>query len=62
LLITLAGATVICAQRFRQALLFPNEPPPTELVIARWEYTARSKFNVTGWSHNYPNSIVILHR
>ena len=56
LLITLAGATVIFAQRFGRAFLFPNEPPPTELVIARWEYTARGKFNGTGWSHNFPNS------
>jgi len=56
LLITLAGATVIYAQRFGRAFLFPNEPPPTELVIARWEYTARGKFNGTGWSHNFPNS------
>src|SRR5262245_33447958 len=56
LLISLAGGTAIYAQRFRQGFLFSNEPPPTELVIARWEYTARGKFNGTGWSHNYPNS------
>ena len=56
LLIIVSGSTLIYGQRFRRALMFPNEPPPTELVIARWEYTARGKFNGTGWSHNYPNS------
>ena len=33
-----------------------NDPPATELVVARWEYTAMGKFGGTGWSHNYPTS------
>jgi hypothetical protein len=52
----LAGATLLFAQRFRQPLIFSNSAPPTELVVARWEYTARGKFNGTGWSHNFPSS------
>src|SRR5262249_59063833 len=46
----------IHAQRFRRGFFFSNEPPSTELVVARWEYTARGKFGGTGWSHNYPSS------
>jgi Domain of unknown function (DUF4159) len=56
LLLIMAGTTLIYGQRFRRALLVPNEPPPTELIVARWEYTARGKFNGMGWSHNYPSS------
>jgi len=52
----LVGATVMHAQRFRQRFFFPNEAPPTEVVIARWQYTAFGKFGGTGWSHNYPSS------
>jgi len=55
-LFVLAGATLIFGQRFRRPFLFPSEPPPTELVVARWEYTAFGKFGGTGWSHNYPSS------
>src|SRR5262245_11866001 len=44
------------AQRFRQRFFFPNEAPPTEVVIARWQYTAFGKYGGTGWSHNYPSS------
>src|SRR5690348_13444630 len=55
-LLLLAGATFLYPQRFRRIFMFPNEPPPTELVVARWEYTAMGKFNGTGWSHNYPSS------
>src|SRR5437667_9204100 len=33
-----------------------NEPPPTELVVARWQYSAYGKFGGTGWSHNWPTS------
>src|SRR3954468_24204953 len=55
-LVILAGATLLYAQRYRQPLSFSNNAPPTELVVARWEYTARGKFNGTGWSHNYPSS------
>jgi uncharacterized protein DUF4159 len=56
LLVLVGGATLIYAQRYRRFLIFPNDPPPTELVVARWEYTARGKYGGTGWSHNYPSS------
>ena len=56
LLVILAGAALLHGQRFRRAFVSPNEPPPTELVVARWEYSAMGKFGGTGWSHNYPSS------
>ncbi len=55
-LLLAATVSVLYAQRFRRLFIYPNEPPPTELVVARWEYTAMGKFNGTGWSHNYPSS------
>jgi len=33
-----------------------NEPPATELIIARWRYGTNGRFGHMGWSHNYPNS------
>jgi hypothetical protein len=56
LLFLCAGAVMTYGQRFRRPLVFDNEPPPTELIVARWQYTARGKFGGTGWSHNYPSS------
>ena len=55
-LLLLAGATLIYAQRRRLILPFFEKPPSTELVVARWEYTAHGKFGGTGWSHNYPTA------
>src|SRR5205085_5050299 len=57
----LAGALVAYGQRFGAFGRFgrrveTHEPPPTELVVARWSYRAMGKFGGTGWSHNYPSS------
>jgi hypothetical protein len=52
----LACATFVYGQRFRRGFYFSNDPPATELVVARWQYTARGKFGGTGWAHNYPSS------
>src|SRR5262245_57204725 len=54
--VLLLTATLIGSQRYRQRFIYENDPPPTELVVARWEYTAMGKFGGTGWSHNYPSS------
>ncbi len=51
----LGSVGFVYGQRFR-GFFFQNEPPPTELVVARWKYTAWGKFGGTGWSHNYPSS------
>src|SRR5262249_21982984 len=55
ILLIALGAAFVYGQRFRD-FFFQNEPPPTELVVARWKYTAFGKFGGTGWSHNYPSS------
>src|SRR2546428_13660485 len=51
----LGSAALVYGQRFR-GFFFQNEPPTTELVVARWKYTAWGKFGGTGWAHNYPSS------
>ena len=56
LILLAAGATWMYGQRFRSVPIFQAAPPPTELVVARWEYTAHGKFGGRGWSHNYPSS------
>jgi uncharacterized protein DUF4159 len=57
LLIIPAAGTLLYAQFGRRFFVdLDHQPPQTELVVARWEYTARGKFNGTGWSHNYPSS------
>jgi hypothetical protein len=55
-LLLITGASLTYAQRSRRMFFYANDPPPTELVVARWQYTAMGKFNGTGWSHNYPSS------
>ena len=54
--IILAVSPFVYGQRFRQFFIPQHNTPPTELVIARWEYNAMGKFGGTGWSHNYPSS------
>ena len=33
-----------------------NNPPPTELVVARWHFGTNGRIGHMGWSHNYPSS------
>ena len=33
-----------------------NNPPPTELVIARWKFGTNGRIGNTGWTHNYPDA------
>lgn len=50
-------ATGASAQRFgRRMPPTQNDPPPTELVVARWRYGTNGWFGHMGWSHNYPSS------
>src|SRR2546422_4324058 len=51
----LGSAALVYGQRFR-GFFFQNEPPTTELVVARWKYTAWGKFGGTGGAPNYPSS------
>ena len=52
----LSGAVLVYGQRLRGFRIVQDDPPPTELIIARWQYRAVGKFGGTGWSHNYPSS------
>ena len=36
--------------------LTQNDPPATELIVARWRYGTNGWFRHLGWSHNYPYS------
>jgi hypothetical protein len=57
-ILTAAIAGIVIAQRFRAEDSFfgyrsqKNEPPPTEFVFARWEYSSGND----GWSHDYPDA------
>ena len=33
-----------------------NDPPKTELVVARWRFGTNGRIGHRGWSHNYPQS------
>jgi hypothetical protein len=55
--VVLFTAAFAYGQRFRFGFrVANNDPPPTELIVARWAYTAYGKFGGTGWSHNWPTS------
>lgn len=51
-------AAVVYAQNFgsRRGRMMQNEPPNTELVVARWHFGTNGNIGHRGWSHNYPNS------
>ncbi len=33
-----------------------NEPPNTEVVLARWRFGHNGRFGGSGWGHNYPSA------
>lgn len=40
----------------RRIVIQQNDPPPTELVVARWRFNTNGRIGHTGWTHNYPYS------
>ncbi len=56
LLILALMVTAAHGQRFRFRPLPQNEPPATELVVARWRFGTNGMIGNMGWSHNYPES------
>lgn len=57
LLSTLLAAQLVQAQGFgRRYRIEDNDPPPTEVVIARWRFGTNGLIGHMGWSHNYPDS------
>ena len=54
-----AGAALVHGEQFRgfgRFFIEQNDPPPTELVIARWHFGTNGRIGHMGWSHNYPYS------
>lgn len=49
-------ASASYAQGFRRFRITQNEPPATELVVARWHFGTNGNIGHFGWSHNYPSS------
>lgn len=41
---------------FRGRPVLQNEPPRTELIVARWRFGTNGSIGHMGWSHNYPES------
>jgi hypothetical protein len=39
-----------------------NDPPPTELIIARWRFGTNGRIGHMGWSHNYPDAEMHLNQ
>lgn len=57
LTITLLGVTSVYSQGYwGKRTITQNDPPATELVVARWKYGTNGWFRHLGWSHNYPYS------
>src|SRR5690606_38017769 len=53
----LGAASLAAAQGFgRRFYLEQNDPPATELVVARWRFSTNGAIGHTGWAHNYPSS------
>ena len=44
------------AQFGRRFRIEQNDPPATELIVARWRFGTNGLIGHMGWSHNYPYS------
>ena len=61
--LVLGFAAVIHAQfGFFRGMISQNDPPPTELVIARWKFGTNGRIGHMGWSHNYPDAEMHLNQ
>jgi hypothetical protein len=54
--------TAAYGQGFRRFFIPDNDPPPTELIMARWKFGTNGLIGHTGWSHNYPTSEMHLNQ
>jgi hypothetical protein len=55
-LLTLMNSSLVYSQGWRQRVITDNQPPPSELVVARLHFGTNGRIGHFGWSHNYPNS------
>lgn len=58
LLLCVVISTSLLAQRFGGGrwVTEQNDPPNTEIVMARWRFNHNGWFGGYGWAHNYPSS------
>ena len=56
LLITFLVTTSAQAQFGRRYRIEQNNPPATEVIVARWHFGTNGAIGHFGWSHNYPSS------
>lgn len=59
--LVLVLATIHQAQR-GFSFITQNEPPETELIIARWRFGTNGRIGHMGWSHNYPDAEIHLNQ
>lgn len=52
-LLTVTDAHAQFGRRWR---IEQNNPPATELIVARWRFGTNGAIGHMGWAHNYPNS------
>ena len=52
----LLATTDAHAQFGRRWQIEQNNPPATELIVARWRFGTNGAIGHMGWAHNYPNS------
>lgn len=64
LVFLLAGTTAIAqfGRRGGRQSIPQNDPPPTELVVARLRFGTNGSIGDMGWSHNYPNAEMHLNQ
>jgi hypothetical protein len=43
-------------------LIVQNNPPPTELIVARLRYGNNGRIGGMGWAHNYPDAEMNLNQ
>jgi hypothetical protein len=55
IVLVLAGTAYSQGYRGRYRI-YQNDPPKTELVVARWRFGTNGLIGHRGWSHNYPES------
>jgi len=56
ILLLLMVAADTSAQRSSRWNTEQNQPPPSEVVVARWTFGHNGWFGGYGWAHNYPTS------
>ena len=56
ILVSLLLTSITYAQWDSRYRIEQNNPPATELIVARWHFGTNGNIGHLGWSHNYPSS------